>query len=223
MKLMMCVAIAVAVAVGAGAGASCRCTPPATVDEPAGNLEVKAAFIDVDESPSDGKQPVIVQLFRGGAFVQLAGTAMVEANGVPLTWNGIGYAERVPLVPPGGAYTISHRRGATVTRMNVTVPPRPVITTPAAGATVARSPTFVITYPPGGGTSVRPGVAGPATSRSGAAQPDDGTATIDASDVGTGPGSVSLVRDVEGTVSGTGFAAARFVYTTGKRQPVVWQ
>ncbi len=216
-QLAMCVVVA------AGAGSSCRCTPPAAVDEPAGSLEVKAAFIDVEERPSDGKQPVIVQVFRGGTFVQLAGTATVECNGLPLTWNGIGYAERVPLVPPGGTYTIAHGRGAVITRMNVTVPPRPVITAPAAGSTVARSAAFVIAYPPGGGTSVRPGVAGPATSRSGEAQPDDGSATIDASDVGTGPGSVSLVRDIEGTVSGTGFAAARFVYSTGKRQPVVWQ
>ncbi len=222
MKIMRCVAIAVVVA-GTGMGASCRCTPPPTVDEPAANLEVKAGYIDVDESPSDGKQPVIVQLFRGGTFVQLSGATAIDCNGVPLTWNGIGYAERVPLVPPGGTYTISYVRSAMITRMSVTVPPRPVITTPATGATVTRSATFQIIYPPGGGTSVRPGVAGPVTSRSGEAQPDDGTATIDASDVGTGAGSVSLVRDIEGTVSGTGFAAARFIYSTGKRQPVVWQ
>jgi hypothetical protein len=222
MKLMTCVAIAAAAA-GAVGAAGCRCTPPVVVDEPAASLEVKAAFIDVDETPSDGKQPVIVQLFRGGTLVQLAGTATVECNGVPLTWNGLGYAERVPLVPPGGTYTIVHRRGAVTTRMVVMVPPRPVIATPAPGATVARSSMFVIIYPPAGGTSVRPGVAGPATSRSGEAQPDDGDATIDASDVGTGAGSVSLVRDFEGTLSGTGFAAARFVYSIGKRHPVEWQ
>jgi hypothetical protein len=214
--------LAVLVGVLAAVGGNCNCKPE-VVDEPASNLEAKASFIDTDETPSDGKQPVVVQFFKGGKFVQLSGNAAIACNGVPLTWNGLGYAERVPLVPPGGTYTITHARAAVTTTMNVTVPPRPTITTPASGANATRSAAFEIVYPPGGGTSVRPGAHGPAGGLTGASQPDDGTATVDASGTGAGAGTVSLVRDLEGAVGGTGFSAARFTYATGKSQPVVWQ
>ena len=211
------------VALAAGIGASCTCTPPETVDEPATALVVKVSFIDVDETPSDGKQPVVVQFFRQGKFVQLAGNASITCNNVPLRWNGLGYAERVPLVPPGGMYTVSHVRTGMIARMTIAVPPRPAITTPAPGSIATRSTSFSILYPPGGGTSVRPGVSGPGGSLTGPAQPDNGTATVDASGVGAGEGSVSLARDLSGTVAGTGFADATFVYTIGHRQRVVWQ
>lgn len=215
--------LAIIVAFAAGIGSSCTCTPPETVDEPAAALEMRATFIDVDETPSDGKQPVVVQFFRAGKFVQLARSASITCNNVPLPWNGLGYAERVPLVAPGSVYTVAHVRGNVTTQMTIAVPPRPAITTPAPGATATRSATFSIIYPPGGGTSVRPGASGPTGSLSGGAQPDNGTATIDASGVGAGAGTVSLTRDLEGTVSSTGFAGAKFIYTTGHRQRVVWQ
>ncbi|HWU85941.1 MAG TPA: hypothetical protein VN253_01620 [Kofleriaceae bacterium] len=201
----------------------CRCTPTVTIDEPAASLEVKATFLDVDETPRDGRQPVTAQFFQGGKLVELARDAAVACNGVPLSWNGLGYTARVPLVAPGAAYTVLHVRGGMTTRMSVTVPPRPAITTPAAGATVLRSTSFSIIYPPGGGTSVRPGVTGAAGSLTGVAQADTGTATIDASGVGVGAGSVWLTRDIESAVAGTGFALARFTYSTGHAQNVIWQ
>lgn len=208
----------------AGVGAAGGCEPAETVDALAADLEVTASFIDVDEGAADDKLPVVVQFFQRGAFVQLAGGTAIDCDGVALTWNGLGYAERVPRVAAGGAYVVSHQRDGELARMTVPALPRPVITSPAQGATATRSATFAIAYPSGGGVArVRPAVSGPAGSQAGEEQPDTGTAIVDASAVGAGDGTVTLTRMVEGSVDGTGFAGAKFVYTIDKEHRVVWQ
>jgi hypothetical protein len=206
--------------VGAGAAA---CNPPPIVDEPASALDVTASFIDVEEQPADGKLPVVVQFFKDGVFVELDAKSTVECNSTPLTFDGLGYAARVPIVASGGMFTIAHSRDGMATRMTVTVPARPVIDDPAAGSSQFRSQAFMIAYQAGAGKSVRPGASGPAGSITGADMPDNGAATIDASGVGSGMGSVSITRDVEGTVNGTGFASAKFTYAITRTQRVVWQ
>lgn len=206
--------------VGVGAAA---CTPTPTVEEPASALDVTATFLDVDEQPADNKVPVVVQFFKGGTFVQLGEKTTVKCNDTPLDFDGLGYAARVPIVAPGGMYTILHTRDGMQTRMIVTVPARPVITNPDAGSMQFRSQAFQIAYEPGNGKSIRPGVSGPGGSLTGAEMPDNGTATIDASGVGAGMGTVSITRDLEGTVAGTGFASAKFTYSTSHAQRVNWQ
>jgi hypothetical protein len=197
---------------------------PETVDAPASQLEVRATVLDVEDAPSDGKVPVLVQFFKDGKFVKLAGTHRVTTNGVVLSYNGIAYAERVPMVATGGTYTVVHERGGVPTQVAITVPPRPIVTSPTAGQTVQRSNNLTIGYVGGNGTGVRPSASDGSTGISAASQPDTGTATIDVSALRAGPGTVGLVRDIVASPGGTGFAAARTTYTIGSLDTnVTWQ
>src|SRR5258705_4739388 len=92
------------------------CDPPATVDLPASGLDVKITVIDVTESPSDGKVPVVMQFFSNGKYVKLPTTVSVTCNGVILTDNGLCPAERVHLLSPGNQYIFMPvRNGITTT------------------------------------------------------------------------------------------------------------
>src|SRR5215510_2143483 len=77
------------------------CPPPQVVDAPASGLAISSTVLDLSP-PGDGKVAVVVQFFQAGKFVQLADSNTVTCNGVMLSWNGLGYAERVPVVAAGG-------------------------------------------------------------------------------------------------------------------------
>ncbi len=201
------------------------CQPPATVDEPASALAVKLTVIDTDATPSDGKVPVVMQFFFDGKYVKLAGNASVSCNGVTLTDHGIGFAERVPILPPGGAYTFQHSRGGVNTTVSIAVPPRPVITSPTAGASVARTSNLTINYVAGGGSGIRGSAGDASTGKSGAVQPDNGTYTgLDVSTFQVGAGRVGITREFENTHSGgSGFSSVESKYSSGSSVNVNWQ
>ncbi len=198
------------------------CNPPPTVDLPAANLSVKITVIDTDANPSDNKVPIVVQFFQTGTFVRLS-SADVACNGVALAWNGLGYAERVPMVAVGGVYHCTHTRAGVTTSVDVTVPPRPVILSPASGAAVNRSANLTITYAPDGGTGMRASAGDGSTGLGGNVQADSGTYSgYDVSSLKAGPGTIGLTREFTFTPSGTGFASAEIAYSSGSDIAVTW-
>jgi hypothetical protein len=199
-----------------------QCNPPATVDKAASELDVKITVIDSDNSTSDGKLPVIMQFFLDGKYVKLAGNATVTCNGVALTDNGLGPAERVALVSPGGTYTFRHVRSGVTTTAVVTVPARPVITSPAVNATVARTANVTITYTPGTGQSMMGSVSNSSMSQGGTSQPDNGTYSgLNATALTAGPGTVSIRREFVNNMT-TGFKSTEVKYTSGISRNVNW-
>ncbi len=201
------------------------CQQPTVVDAPASALDVKISVLDIAEAPSDGKVIVVMQFFQGSSTVELASTITVKCNGVVLPWNGLmfGHAERIPIQPFGGTYTCTFTRGGVTTTANVTVPARPIFSSPTlSGALLARSTTFSIHYIPGGGTSVRGG-ANDASNAANNSQPDDGIHDgLDVSAFVPGPGTLSITRTLEGALSGTGFASAKTKYDTNTTIAITW-
>jgi hypothetical protein len=202
------------------------CQPPAVVDEPASNLDVILGVLDIDETPSDGKVIVVMQLLQNGRVVQISSNANTSCNGVALSYNGLlfGYAERVPIVAVGGAYTFRHSRNGVNTDVSVTVPPRPIFSPPTvAGATLARTNAFTIHYVAGTGASVR-GSASDGTKSQNNSQPDDGTHDgLDVSSFAAGPGTLSITRSLESSIGGTGFHSATMKFDTNKTIAITWQ
>ena len=200
------------------------CPPPAVVDVAASALVIQPSIIDVDPSPSDGKVPVIVAFLQGGKSVQLASSNTVTCNGVTLAWSGIGYGGRVPIVAAGGDLAVVHARAGVSTPVHVTVPARPVVTSPAAGASLPRATSLTITYVAAASAGIRPGAGDGATGLSGAEQPDSGTATLDVSKLAPGPGTVDVSRRVVSSPTGTGFASVVTTYTISSASiHVTWQ
>lgn len=201
------------------------CQQPSVVDAPASALDVKIAVLDIAEVPSDGKVVVVMQFFQGSSTVELASSITVRCNGVVLPWNGLmfGHAERVPIQPLGGTYSFTFTRGGVTTTANVTVPARPVFSSPTlSGTMLARSSTFSIHYVPGAGTSVRGG-ANDATNAVNNSQPDDGTHDgLDVSAFVPGPGTLSITRTLEGALTGTGFASVKTKYDTNTTIAITW-
>lgn len=199
------------------------CNPPATVDLAASDLDVKITVIDTDKNPSDHKVPIVMQFFTNGKFVQLASNATVTCNGVALSWNGLGYAQRVPIVATGGAYSCRHQRNNVTATANATVPARPVITSPTPGATVTRSNSLTIAYQPDGGTGVRGGAGDGSTGLSGNVQADNGFFTgFDVSTLKAGPGTVSITREFTFTPPSGGFKSVEVKYSAGSDVNVTW-
>jgi hypothetical protein len=214
------VRLAIGVVVAGAAG----CPPPSVVDLPAAQLVIQPTIIDVDAHPSDGKVPVIVAFQQAGKAVQLASSNTVTCNGVALIWNGLGYAARVPIVASGGDLTVDHVRAGVTTPVHVTVPSRPQVTSPTAGASLPRTTSLTITYVAAASAGVRPGGGDGATGLSGNEQPDTGTATLDVSKLKAGPGTVSVQRRFVAAPSGTGFAGVATTYSISSVDiPVTWQ
>jgi hypothetical protein len=198
------------------------CVATRISSNPPEELEVKATFVDT-ESPSDGKQAVAVQFFEKGTLLDLRSGATIRVNGVELPRTALGYVGRVPQLASGGTYAIEHSLDEEKVSMTVTVPARPVITAPLAGAQLVRRAAQLVEFAPGGGSNVQANATGPAGSQSVTGQPDSGMIQLDTSAVGVGAGTISIVREMTGKVSGTGFKDASFSYSIGKTHPVVWQ
>jgi hypothetical protein len=202
--------------------ASNACNPPPVVDLPGSSLVAKATVIDTEANPSDGKVPIGMQFFSNGTFVELAANATISCNGTVLPWNGLGYLARVPVVAPGSTYVCTHVRLGVTSTLVVTVPARPVILSPAAGASVSRSASLAVTYVPDGGTGIRPSAGDGSTGLGGNVQPDSGSSSIDASSLKPGPGSIGVVREFTFTSAGGGFQSATIVYSSGSDIDVTW-
>jgi hypothetical protein len=206
----------------AAAALTAGCVATRISSNPPEELEVKATFVDT-ESPSDGKQAVAVQFFEKGTLLDLRSGATIRVNGVELPRTALGYVGRVPQLASGGTYAIEHSLDEEKVSMTVTVPARPVITAPLAGAQLVRRAAQLVEFAPGGGSNVQASATGPAGSQSVTGQPDSGMIQLDTSAVGVGAGTISIVREMTGKVSGTGFKDASFSYSIGKTHPVVWQ
>ncbi len=202
------------------------CPPQPVVNEPASNLDVIFSVLDIDETPSDGKVIVVMQLLQNGKAVQITSNASASCNGVALPYNGLlfGYAERVPIVPVGGNYVFRYSRNAVNTDVSITVPPRPVFSAPTiAGAALPRSNSFTIHYVAGAGASVR-GSANAGSNSANNSQPDDGTHDgLDVSAFAAGPGTLGITRLLESPMGGTGFLSAKRRFETNKTIAITWQ
>jgi hypothetical protein len=208
----------------------CECKKPETVDKPASELGVFISVPDVAEAPSDNKVPVMVQFSFDGKVVYLASNVGVFCNGTTLPNEGLFYGARVPIVSPGGNYNIVHKRGGVNTAVNITVPQRPVFTSPTGGATVARSSNLTVTYVPGTGSAVDISASGNkagggTTSAKAGGQPDTGTYSgLDVTAFEAGPGGLSLIRVYENIhAGGAGFASVKSTYRSGSHIDVTWQ
>lgn len=201
------------------------CEQPATVDKPASELAVKLTVIDTEANPSDNKVPVVMQFFFDGKYVKLTNSATVTCNGVTLTDHGLGPAERVPIVAPGGTYTFQHSRSGVNTTVSITVPQRPVFVSPTANASVTRSTGLTINYVPGSGSGVRASAGDGSTGLGGNLQTDNGTYTgFDVSSLHAGPGTIGLTREFTNIHSGgTGFSSVESKYSSGSDIHVSWQ
>jgi hypothetical protein len=200
------------------------CKEPATVDKPASELSVKLTVIDTDESPSDGKVPVVMQFFFQGEYVKLSSNAAITCNGVTLTDHGLGYAERVPIAPVGGAYVFQHSRSGVNTTVGVAVPARPVFVSPTAGSSVARSTNLSISYVAGNGSGIRASAGDGSTGLGKNLQPDNGIYTgFDVSSLNAGPGTIGITREVENLHSGgAGFSSVESAYSSGSDINITW-
>jgi hypothetical protein len=217
------VALRICAAIGA-VGCYNSATSIEIVDVAASELAIRPSIIDSDPAPSDGKVPVVVQFTRGNAFVQLAASNTVTCNGVALSWNGLGYAERVPIVPAGGSLAVVYARAGVSTQVSVAVPVRPAVTSPASGAVLPRTPSLAIGYPAASSAGIRPGASDGATGLSGAEQPDTGTATLDVSKLRAGPGTVDISRRIVTSSAGAGFASVQITYSISSPAiHVTWQ
>jgi hypothetical protein len=209
-------------AVGAGCvnGSAAETT---VADVPASQLLLEPSIIDSDPAPSDGKLPVVVQFFHGNEFVQLANTA-VMCNGVTLPWGGLGYAARVPVPAAGSSMVFTHMRGGTTTMATIKVPPRPVITSPSAGAMLTRTTNLPITYVPSTSAGVRPDASDSAVGISGSEQSETGIAYLDVSMLRVGAGTVSVARRFVSLPAATGFQGVVVTYTISSPDTAVtWQ
>lgn len=198
-------------------------TQTTVVDVPASQLSLEPSIIDSDPTPSDGKLPVVVQFFKGNDFVQLANTA-VMCNGVTLPWGALGYAARVPVPAAGSSMVFTHMRGGTTTMAMIKVPPRPVITSPAAGAMLARTTNLAIGYVPSTSAGVRPDASDSTGAFNGSEQSETGTAYLDVSGLRAGAGTVSIARRFVSLPAATGFQGVVVTYTISSPDTAVtWQ
>lgn len=214
-------ALTVALATSSLAG----CTATRLSSEPPEELEVKVTFADL-EGAADGKQAVAVQFFESGELVELTSGPTIRCNGVELSRTGLGYVGRVTQVPSGGMYVIEHALREEKVEMKVTVPPRPVITSPARNAQLVRAKSQDIEVMPllsTGGLSVMASAVGPGGNAQSPWQADNGRITITTEAVGVGAGTLSVLREHSGTSTGSGFGAASFKYEIETKLPVVWQ
>jgi hypothetical protein len=202
------------------------CQDPPTVSVPASGLDVNLSVSDITESPSDGKVLVVMQFLQNGTVVQLASDATTSCNGVALTYNGLlfGHAGRVPLVLTGGVYAFRHTRSAVTTNVSITVPPRPVLLPPTVnGATLPRTNSLTIHYVAGTGIAVYGGASDGTQSLSNS-QPDNGTFSgLDVSGFNAGAGTVSIQRQLQIPITGTGFHSATEKFFISKSAAVTWQ
>ncbi|HMK39767.1 MAG TPA: hypothetical protein VK569_10525 [Bacteroidota bacterium] len=208
-------------------GAGCSgCQNPSTVSAPASQVDVILSVSDISETPSDGKVLVVMQFQQNGTVVQLASDASTSCNGVALTYNGLvfGNAGRVPLVAAGGTYAFTHIRSGVTTNVSITVPPRPVFSPPTVdGATIMRTSSLTIHYVAGTGVAVFGG-ASDGTHDLNNSQPDNGTFTgLNVSGFNAGPGTLSIQRELQFPVTGTGFHSATERFYITKTAAVTWQ
>ena len=219
-------AIAVVVALCLSLEGCVGCCTLSLYHGPASALDVRITVLDLDENPGDGLVPVIVQFMYNGNPVQIDPGINVQCNGVAMPWSGAfyGHAERVPMQPPHGKYTIEFTSAGLVSNARVTAPERPVFKSPTiAGATLSRSNNFTIHYVSGGGNSVL-GRASDAARSAGNSQVDDGTHDgLDVSGFSPGPGKLSITRIQDLLPSGTGFHSAEAVYNVNRQIAVTWR
>jgi hypothetical protein len=110
------------------------------------------------------------------------------------------------------------------TNVSITAPPRPVFSAPTtAGATLARTSGFTIHYVAGTGTAVI-GDASDGTHSLNNSQPDNGAFTgLDVSGFNAGPGTLSIQREIQNPITGTGFHSAAEKYFVTKMVAITWQ
>jgi hypothetical protein len=182
--------------------------------------------LDVSDVASQSDVLAMIQFLQNGNIIRFQSGEVVECNGAALSFEAnLFYVGRTPRTPPGGKFNCTYTRSGGSHALSVSVPPRPVITSPVAGSTVMRSSNLTITYAAGGGTSADAGGSHPNGSMSrNQPQPDNGSYTgFDASGFAPGLGTISLTRIAEGAAVGTPFQAARFTYRTSAQIPVTWQ
>ena len=181
--------------------------------------------IDTEDTPADGKVPIVVQFLLNGTLVQLDQTTNISCNAVGMTWSSLGYAGRVPVASPGDTYSCHHTRNGVDTMTSVVVPARPTILMPVNGATVSRSSSMTISYVADGETGMRATAGDPTSAQGGTHEPeaDNGTFTdLNTSGMQAGPGTISLVREFEFPGTGTGFQSVTVKYSSGAQIDVTW-
>ena len=108
--------------------------------------------------------------------------------------------------------------------MSITAPPRPVFSPPTVGgAALTRTNNFTIFYVAGTGVSVIGGASdGPHGQNN--TQPDKGTFVgLDVSGFNPGAGTLSIQRELQNPITGTGFHSATEKFFINKTGAVTWQ
>ncbi len=217
--------ILLATVLAAVLGSTVACNKPVSpADTSPAALDVKISVLDTD--PKQNTLAVVMQFLSGGQIVQFAGGESVSCNNVALTFNALvsGYAERVPLLAPGGKYRFTYTRNGTPTTVEVTAPPRPVLLTPPPNAQVPRTTNLTITYTPGNGAAVRGSAGDGSTGLGGPGeQPDNGQYTgFDVTSLKAGPGTIGLTRILRLADTTTAFKSVNVEYSVSTDRAVTW-
>jgi hypothetical protein len=210
---------------------SCQPTIVTLTEPQPSILDVKVTVMDYDPIPWDGKVAVIMKFTDSGKPVHLQGYILVTCNGNVLPFEQFwqSYADRVPLQPVDGTYHFEYTVKDQHCAVDVKVPPRPVITSPAAGPpnqgpmVVIRN-NLTIRYVPGNGIGVnvsagdgKTGLGGPGM------KADNGLYDgFDVTALQSGPGRLGVTRRYEYSKSGTSFKSAVVNYSSSADLNVTW-
>lgn len=210
-----------------------NCQPTTvTLTEPLpSTLDVKVTVRDDDAAPIDGKLAVFMKFTSGGKPVSLQGSVQVTCNGHALPFEPFyqSYTDRVPLQPVNGTYHFGYVLKGQASALDVPVPERPVITSPAPGPPnqgpmVVLAKDLTIRYMPGSGTSVDVWASDGKTGvGSSGAKPDNGVfGGFDPTALQPGDGTLQVTRNKEYSKPGTAFKSALISYSSSADLRVTW-
>ncbi|HEX8692401.1 MAG TPA: hypothetical protein VF746_08290 [Longimicrobium sp.] len=197
-------------------------------DTPPADLEVAVEARDTSTA-AGGMVDVAVTFEHVDRIVRFRAGETVACNGTPLAFAGQdGYVGRVPRPREGGTLRCTYTRAGGSHDLEVPVPVRPVLRTPAPGGQAPRTRSLTVEYVPAGATGVTVGGIGHDPDLEvmvDSHQPDTGTFT-GFNTMGFRPGqrgTLRLVRIAADALPGTGFRAARYRYESHAAFPVTWQ
>jgi hypothetical protein len=190
--------------------------PPIVLRDPLpGQLDVQfAVTIDGETAGSPIMDEIGLNILSAGKNVQFAGSERMTCDGKDLLQKDgvvIGQILRAPAAQVAGATIVcEYTAGGASARFTLRIPATPAITSPAAGAQVARSRQTLVTYqsdPAAGNVmgivALAPGSAMPKTWAN-INRPGPGQATLDTSGFAAVPGTLVLSVDLAPNVGSAG-------------------
>jgi hypothetical protein len=213
-----------------------RAVPPIVLrDPPPGQLDVQFSVqVDGITPGTPVMDEIGLAFLTEGKNVQFAGSERVICDGKDLPIHGPAISGQLVRAPAaqlaGTTIACEYTAGGASARFSLLVPATPAITSPAAGAAVARGRETLVTYqadPAEGNVmgivALAPGSAAPKTFVT-INRPGPGQATLDTSGFAAVPGTLVLSLDLAPTVTtaGAAFMSLKAFGTAYIAQAVIW-